>query len=33
MTEVVVFDHEYAPKVDYIDKSWDRATRVSPGER
>ena len=33
MTEIVVFDNTYAPKVDYVDKSWDRATGISPGER
>jgi hypothetical protein len=33
MAEVAVFDNKYAPKVDYIDKSWDRATGISLGER
>ncbi len=33
VTEVVVLDDTYTPKVDCIDKSWDRATGISPGER
>ncbi len=33
MTKVVVLGNKYAPKVDHIDKSWDGATGISPGER
>jgi hypothetical protein len=33
MVKVVVFRNNYAPKVDRVDKSWDRATGISPGKR
>jgi len=33
MVKVVVFGDNYAPKVDCVDKSRDRATGISPRER